>query len=508
MIRKTSLKWQIALVFMSLNILVHVLSYIFANFFMEGFFISQNRRQLLYVHRTAKQLLNYVVENPCGEGFIIADEGEDIYLDLVKKCSMNNISMYLFTSAGSVVVVTGSAPGDHTAEELYKRLKNSSLNTSKILDKTPEYVLQLYKDKWLNTDYIELIGNYEGGYMFVMRTDLQAIRQHVSLSNQFVRYAFILVVPVSFFLIWYFSVKVSKPIIMLSKISERMAKLDFDVKFEGDETNEIGRLGTNINKLSSVLEGTISELRTANTSLTHDIKKKEENEKRISEFIADLSHELKTPIALIQGYAEGLKEFIGEGDAESREFYCDVIMDEADKMNHMLKQLINLNSIELDYNRAEMRRFNLIKMIENILNSYSYAKQQKNIDININVQDNVKNVWGDSFKIEEVINNYLTNAIDHVTDVDGSGKKIEIVVRNNEGKARIEVFNTGEPIPEEDIDRIWSKFFKVDRARNRQFGGSGIGLSIVKAIMNTHNQAFGAINYQNGVKFYFELDLA
>ena len=111
-------------------------------------------------------------------------------------------------------------------------------------------------------------------------------------------------------------------------------------------------------------------------------------------------------------------------------------------------------------------------------------------------------MWADEFKIEEVITNYISNAVNHV-DFD---KVIDVKVRKENGKVRVSVFNTGKPIPEEDLDKIWIKFYKVDKARTREYGGSGIGLSIVKAVMDSMNQECGVINYDNGVEFWFELD--
>lgn len=111
-------------------------------------------------------------------------------------------------------------------------------------------------------------------------------------------------------------------------------------------------------------------------------------------------------------------------------------------------------------------------------------------------------VWADEFGVEEVFNNYFTNAMNHV---DGE-KIIEVQVQPTENKVRVSVFNTGAPIPEDSIAHIWEKFYKVDKARTRAYGGSGVGLSIVKAIMDSMNQSYGVLNYDNGVEFWFELD--
>src|SRR5699024_6553303 len=218
------------------------------------------------------------------------------------------------------------------------------------------------------------------------------------------------------------------------------------------------------------------------------------------EFLSNVTHELKTPLALIQGYAEGLKDKVNE-DQESRDFYCDVIVDEASKMNEMVKKLLNLNQLEFGNDQVTMERFDLAEVIRGVLQSSAILIEQKEAKVVFNQQEPVM-VWGDEFKVEEVITNYLTNALNHL-DYD---RIIEIDCKTENGVVATSVFNTGDPIPEEDIDKIWIKFYKVDKARTREYGGSGIGLSIVKAIMDSMNQKCGADNYENGVAFWFTLE--
>ena len=222
-----------------------------------------------------------------------------------------------------------------------------------------------------------------------------------------------------------------------------------------------------------------------------------------TEFIGNVSHELKTPIALIQGYAEGLKEGISE-DPESRAFYCDVIMDEADKMNRMVKNLLTLNQLELGQEEVTFERFDIMEMIHGIIQSCEILLQQKEADVRLNTEDAVF-VWADEWKVEQVFRNYFSNALNHL-----DGKKIidvRVITNQEKGTARISVFNTGAQIPEEDIEQIWNKFYKVDKARTREYGGNGIGLSIVKAIMDSFHKEYGVKNYSNGVEFWFELDV-
>ena len=235
-----------------------------------------------------------------------------------------------------------------------------------------------------------------------------------------------------------------------------------------------------------------------------DLMSEEDKEKRENmrgEFLGNVSHELKTPIALIQGYAEGLKEGVND-DPESREFYCDVIMDEASKMNQMVKNLLTLNQLEFGDEDIVFDRFNLTALVRGVLQSMEIMADQAGAKILLHTEEDIY-AWADEFKVEQVVKNYVSNACHHVS----GDMVIEVKMVQKDGKVRVSVFNTGTPIPEADIAHIWDKFYKVDKAHTREYGGNGIGLSIVKAIMKSFHQEYGVKNYDNGVEFWFELDV-
>jgi signal transduction histidine kinase len=252
--------------------------------------------------------------------------------------------------------------------------------------------------------------------------------------------------------------------------------------------------------MSDQLEQTISELKSANVELQKDNERKTQIDEMRKEFLNNVSHELKTPIALISGYAEGLKDNIAE-DKESRDFYCDVIIDESSKMNNMVRKLLTLNQLEFGNDQVTMERFDITQLVKGVISGMKLLIEDKGAEVTINTDEPVY-VWGDEFKIEEVVTNYMSNALNHL-DYD---KKIDVRIKRENGLVRVSVFNTGNPIPEGDIDKIWDKFYKVDKARTREYGGSGIGLSIVKAIMESHNQQCGVKNYEDGVQFWFTLE--
>lgn len=167
----------------------------------------------------------------------------------------------------------------------------------------------------------------------------------------------------------------------------------------------------------------------------------------------------------------------------------------------MVKKLLSLNQLEFGNGQVHLEHFDLQQVVQSVLSSSEILFRQKEVTLSYDGGHPVY-VWADEYMTEEVVMNYVSNALNHI---DGE-KIIEVKIVSCDGKARVSVFNTGKPIPEEDIDKIWSKFYKVDKARTREYGGNGIGLSIVKAIMEAHNQAYGVKNYDNGVEFWFELD--
>lgn len=377
------------------------------------------------------------------------------------------------------------------------------VHSGTILEKTDSYQIERVTEQATGMDYIVMWGFFDTD-MFIIRTPVEGIEDSVKIANTVLVYSGLVGMLLGALIIWLITRKITEPIRELSHISERMSRLEFDAKYTGESRNEIGKLGFHINQMSDVLEKTISELKTVNNELRRDIEAKEQIDQKRREFLSNVSHELKTPIALIQGYAEGLSEGIDE-DTESREFYCGVIIDEANKMNRMVKQLMTLDQLESGNDVTTMERFDIVALVKNYVQSADILVQQKGISVFVEDREPLY-VWGDEYKVEEVIMNYFTNALNHIDE----NKKIEIcfTVKEENHTVRVTVFNTGLPIPEDSIPYLWDKFYKVDKARTREYGGSGIGLSVVKAIMNAMHHEYGVENYDNGVTFWFELELA
>lgn len=425
----------------------------------------------------------------------------EISLHLEKMGESSNLTYIVMKeNSGSLVTLYYNVSDARPLENILIPYLLGAANNSELIRSNENYSLLHTEDIRFQTSYIELLGTIQNGASMLLRTPLESIQESVAISNQFLTYAGIFTVFLSVILMTFITKRFTKPLLEITDIAQKMSNLDFEVKYQREDKDEFGILGNSINQLSEKLEQTISELKSANNELQKDIEQKTQIDEMRKEFLSNVSHELKTPIALIQGYAEGLSEGIDE-DLESRQFYCEVIMDEANKMNKMVKKLLTLNQIEFGQEQVALERFDITSLIWGVIQSVDILAKQDGIRIDFAEKEPIY-VWADEYQIEEVITNYVSNAIHHASNK----KKIIIKLQKKEKTVRISVFNTGTPIPEEDISKIWIKFYKVDKARTREYGGSGIGLSIVKAIMDAHNKDYGVCNYENGVEFWFELD--
>ena len=483
-----SIKWQIIVAFMA-YILLTILLVVFLNVgFLERFYLHDKEEKLLTGYET-----------------FFPDVSVTAAVDTIQYCNTNNI-VFLLTNMGQRDSYIGNVSYDDyqkISARLFGYMSGLEAPADRILHSTDQYTIQYNRDDEMKIDYLELWGIVSANdtnYAYIFRTPWESIASSVRVSNQFYLFIGGIMAALGVGFASLFASRITRPLTELTQISQRMANLDFEARYTSGGDDEIGTLGHNFNRMSSTLEETISELKTANNELQKDIEKKEQIDEMRKEFLSNVSHELKTPIALIQGYAEGLQENIND-DPESRAFYCEVIMDEASKMNQMVKKLLTLNQLEFGNNQVSMERFDLTDLIQGVIQSSQLLAQQAQAEI-LFAQTEPLYVWGDEFMLEQVVTNYLTNAIHYVKNE----KKIEIRCQEENGKIRTTVFNTGDAIPEEELDKIWVKFYKVDKARTREYGGSGIGLSIVKAVMESMNQQCGVVNYDNGVAFWFTLD--
>lgn len=349
---------------------------------------------------------------------------------------------------------------------------------------------------------------------------LQPVSEAVATIKEFYIYftlvALILILVLSLF----YSNVLAKPLVEINNTAKKMSELDFSESCSVNRNDELGSLASYLNSLSLNLKQALSSLKEANVSLEKDIEKERQLEKMRKEFISAVSHELKTPISLIDGYAVGLKDDIFGVD--QKEYYLDIIIDEAAKMNSLVSDMMDLSQLESGCFKLVIEEFYIEDLLKSTLKKYAPISSEKNIlitlkeidlkgrtsiinfenleDNSINAQEKIK-VKADWIRLEQVITNFLTNALRNTED-HGS---IEIRLLDKEENVVIEIENTGCNIPEEELGRLWDRFYKIDKSRSRSAGGTGIGLAIVKNILTLHHADFGVENTEIGVKFYFIL---
>lgn len=329
-------------------------------------------------------------------------------------------------------------------------------------------------------------------------TSLQPVNEAVSVIKDLYVYFGIGAVFIIVILSLIYSNMIAKPLVKINRIATKMANLDFNEKCIVSSSDEIGNVAASLNFLSENLNTAMNSLKEANAKLELDIERERKLEKMRKEFVAAVSHELKTPITLIDGYAVGLKDNIFEG--EDKDYYLDIIIDEAEKMGNLVSDMLDLSHLESGSFKLSKEKFNLTELIKITLNKYEPIIDEKKVKVETNLLDEVL-VFADWHRIEQILTNYITNALRHVED-NGS---IFIKTIEEENDISIEIENTGSNIPEEDLLKVWDRFYKVDKSRNRRLGGTGIGLSIVKNILMLHNYSFGARNTSLGVAFYFKV---
>ncbi len=478
-----------------LIVAVMLLSVIFAGVFgsllLEKYYTKQKQSAIKKIYTTFDEIIE---KDPN-----FSDINDFARLNAI--CEKSGASAIVIDSSGKTLYLNGSE------EQMKQRWRDlvfgygdEKLFNSTVVEKNSDYNLLYTEDTTNNKMYYELVSKIADNTDLVVRVSVENFKESLKITNQFYMGLAIALIIVITILMIVLTRKYTIPMLQLAAISKKMSELDFDVKYEGHHNDELGVLGDSINEMSERLEENISELKEANIELQKDIKQKEEVDELRKEFISNVSHELKTPIALIQGYAEGLEEGI-TSNPDDMKYYCDVIVDESNKLNMMVQKLMTLNQIEFGSVKLNVERFDIVEVINSLISRREILTEKTNINVEVIAPEKAY-VWGDEFYIEEVISNYLNNAFNHVDE----RHIIKVQVTENNGIVRVSVFNSGKPIPEEELENIWVKFYKIDKARTREYGGSGIGLSIVKAVMDNHEQECGVINHKDGVEFWFELD--
>ena len=479
---------------LSAVILLIILFLVLVNNFVFGqFYLYSKRKALISVYQTINEYYNK------GQVYDLESKLEQI--------AIQNDFDILIRDNQDVNIYTSNKDFYSTFGQMNEMTSKSNIKNGEIIENNKNFAIRKIKDNKNDITYILLSSTLDNGYLLYIRIPITSIQESVKISNNFLYLMAGITIIISAVIVSYVSRRFTDPILELNDIAKRMSNLDFSHKYNvSNADDEINNLGKSINTMSDKLEKTIKQLRENNIELEKDIEEKSKIDEMRKSFISDVSHELKTPIALIEGYSEGLLENVNS-DEESRKFYAEVILDEANKMDKLVKQLLELMKLEYGKREFNDQKFNIVELEKEVVRKSKVMLDEKNVQVNLENDDEIQ-VIADDFYIEQIVTNYLTNAIKNVKEI--NGKKIINIkneVNKDKNKVRINVFNTGENIKEEDLNRIWNRFYKIDDSRNREDGGTGIGLSFVRAIMNNYQNKYGVINKEDGVEFYFELDL-
>ena len=287
---------------------------------------------------------------------------------------------------------------------------------------------------------------------------------------------------------------ITKPVIDISYISKKLTKLDMTWRCNTSRTDEIGILANNLDTMAKRLNETLNELTVANKQLQKDIEKEKEREKLQTEFFRAVSHELKTPLTIIKGELEGMICEVGE--YKNKKKYLKHSLKVANEMENLIKEILSIAMMKDENFKLNMKNLNFTNIIKKAYRKYQGIAEDKGIEIITDIQDNYE-FTGDERLLENAISNIVSNAVMY------SPKKEKVFIEFRSNMVRIE--NTGIHIENKDLEQLFNPFFRVDKSRNKNTGGSGLGLYIVKTIFDYHNISYKIENSQNGILFTIKL---
>ena len=328
-----------------------------------------------------------------------------------------------------------------------------------------------------NENVIMLINRFKSQgntYYAASRTSLVPVQSTADIVGRLFLIIMFAVLVVSLVISFIFSQSITKPIRSLSTAAKEVAAGNYDISVPVNSVDELGILTRDFNEMTKEL-GKVDGIR--------------------KDLIANVSHELRTPLTMIKGYAETIRDLSGD-NPEKREKQLGIIIDETDRLSTLITNMLDLSRLQADKHNFEIEKFNASKMITKLIERYEIYREQ-GFEFNLNIAENVE-ITGDYARLEQVVCNLVDNAINHSIDT----RVIDITLTEN---GIFNVRNFGDVIEEENIRHIWDRYYKIDKSGRRRVTGTGIGLSIVKEILNKHNFAYGVTSDKiNGTNFWVD----
>lgn len=371
-----------------LFILVNVLIICFVSL---AWLVNSNFLERYYMEHKKQQLM----DNADRIASIYKGEPGDISLELERLESSSGVTMIIldkdfalkYPNYGTGRSETSGVSMPHGPHPLEGRL-NAGIdyvkNHRSLLDRKD--VFALTQDIRLNINFLNLFTKLKNGDYLLLSTPLLAIQESAAIANRFFLFSGLITILIGLVPAYIFARRFTRPIMSLNNIAQKMSHLDFSEKYQVTSNDEIGELGKSINSLSDQLDHAISELTQANLKLQADIEYERSLDEMRKAFISSVSHELKTPIALIQGYAEGLKLNVVDDEA-GKDYYCEVIVDEARKMNIIVRDLLDLSQYESGPFKIDRQLFDISALLDQLLNKYQPLFQEKRVSLQMDNKD-------------------------------------------------------------------------------------------------------------------------
>lgn len=477
--KSITMKWMLAILLL-LTLLIG--SMILVNsVFLEKYYIFKNKTTFVNEYEV---LLEQYKESTDNE-----------FLNIVKKQNSNTGYKYLVVNEKYDVILS-SAPEFQIDDrfELTKFLKKFLSKHQNELSEEKIFYQALKSDD--NSQYdIVLAAKLKRDYFLLITKPVQQISDNVAIANDFIIMIGIGVLIIGALIAYYMSRRIVRPLLEITKITSKIAHLDFSKRYKGTLKDEVGILGQSINRISEKLHSTISDLNQANTDLQAELQL----QKR---FLASVSHEFKSPVGLIRGYAESLQLGMAQNKEEAEEFTA-IILQETDHLSRLISDIILLMHMDSGTFHIDKKKFNLAVSIQDIINKHVQMPTEKPLQFRTEIPS-ILPVYGDEGRIIQVLENLISNGIRHV---DSRGI-LHITAKQLNDQVKVEVYNSGNPIPEKHLAHLFNAFYSAHDSRSRNKTGSGLGLSIVNSIMQKHGGECGVLNKEDGVVFWFSLPVS
>ena len=497
----TSLSKRLFAITLSLILGIMTLVYFFQAIFFEKFYSYKKTLSLVKEVSKFHDLYSLHIDS-----YSIKDKS--LYKALKKFEEDNSAQIAITSLNGDIIYISNQFNGESVVSDTLANFYAELINNRDLINDVIKNSKIRYTNFYSSSNDTQKIGvvspmslKSNNDSLIFCVASIQPIKEASEVIDEFLFYLFLALIGVASILSLIYSNMISKPLVTLTYVADKMANMDFSVVCSTERKDEIGSLAHSLNMLSKNLHNALIDLQDKNKKLENDIERERQIETMRKEFTANVSHELKTPIGIIEGYAEGLKDGIVKG--EDAVLYLETIIDEAKKMSVLVTNMLELSKLESGSSKPNFEDFNINRLIAKIIKKHEPEFEAHKFNVNFTSSSPYSYVYADSFQMEQVFTNLITNAIKYTPP----GNDININIDEGLDKFRLSVQNMGTSIPESEIDKIFDKFYRIDKSRERtQRNSTGLGLSIVKNILKLHNSEFNIRNIPGGVEFYFYLE--